>query len=1468
MTIVSTTEFLSTLRRLNIKLSAEKDQLRCKAPKGVLTPELQAELLERKIEILAFLNTAKAAKDEKAIAPTPRDQPLPLSFAQQRLWFLQLLKPTSTAYHITTRTKLTGNLNISALEQAFTTILTRHESLRTQFITTDGIPYQVVSPPTSFDLPFIDLSHEPVAVQKTQAQTLLQQEAHRLFDLTQDLMLRATLVCLQADEHVLQVVLHHIAADGQSIGILMYELSTLYNAYTEGLSHSLNELIIQYPDFAVWQRSYLQEETLDRHLSYWRKTLQGVTPLELPTDYPRPATQAYRGQQHSLLLASDLTQLLKALAQESGATLFQVLLTALKLLLARLSGQEDIVVGTPVAGRDRPETSNIIGFFINTVVLRSDLSGNPSFKQLLSQVQQGTLESFAHQDLPFEKIVEELQPDRDLSRNPIFQVWVNMVNLEGGSLQLSGLTAEKYHSTLPSGEASSKFDLTFYLRPSKTGLHINLVSNADLFTPVRMEELLRQYELLLQQIVEQPHLPVQQYSLVTPQAQELLPDPHEVLSEPPQIPVTVTFKHWAEQHPQQIAIAQGEQVWTYQKLLCQAETIAHTLQQQGVQPGTVVAITGDRSFGLIASLLGVLMAGGVILTLASNLPSDRQKRMIATSQAKWFIVVDGQHNLSSLETKFILKVHPNTATVTAPQVEVLTQPLNNLPTISPDQAAYIFFTSGSTGLPKGVLGVHKGLAHFISWQQETFSITSHDRIAQLSGLSFDVVLRDIFLPLVSGATLCLPMPEDELSPTRILTWLERQKISVLHLVPTLAKLWLSNAPKNLSLNYLRWIFFAGEPLPGSLVKKWSQTWPSAGKIVNLYGPTETTLAKCFHVVDTANTGVQPIGQPLPNTQALILNRERQLCGIGEVGEITLRTPFRTHGYINLPEAQASQFIENPYRQNQQDLVYRTGDLGRYQPDGVLEILGRQDYQVKIRGIRIEPGEVEAILSKHPAVQECVVVAREDDTGDKQLAAYVVVIGDEFPTAAEFRKVLRQDLPDYMIPSAFVQLDCLPLTPNGKIDRTALPEPHSEILEQTDAEVLPQDELEQQLIKLFQETLKVKRVSVNDDFFDLGGHSLIAVQLFAKIEELFGKALPLATLFQATTVTALASIIRQKNWLAPWHSLVPLQAKGSKPPIFYIHAAGANLLIYRDLILKMGDDQPVYGLQPRGLDGDFDPFHSIEEMANYYLTQIRKIQPRGPYYLAGLSTGGTIGWEIAQRLQQVGEKVALLALFDTSGPKYPELLPPIPRLFSVLCWMLIDTAGRMLSAPSKIKAHLHEGGIKAVADKFLIRLGVKQVTLSPQQKIEQKQFDAKFQKYDHLSGVSIEKTINLLIIWLLKRSTRPYLANLFASGMLRSSKWSLPETLLAIQKATRQARRRYKIRPYPGRVIFFRASKRPPGICRDPLVGWSGMAEQGFEVYEVPGDHVEIVKSPKLAVILKKCLEEAQSEHKDIGITKT
>ena len=973
---------------------------------------------------------------------------------------------------------------------------------------------------------------------------------------------------------------------------------------------------------------------------------------------------------------------------------------------------------------------------------------------------------------------------------------------------------------------------------------------------------MKQFQYLLEQVASNPNLSIDSYSLVSKTAKSRLPDPSTVLSTGNYELVPNLISGWGERSPKQIAIRQGTSSWSYGELVEKATAIASYLLSQGIKPGDAVAVSGSRSFGLIVSILGILRAGGVLVLIDSQLPAQRRQVMLSESEASCLLWVSSESNT---ETQAISteQINPNTAEIIGSK-NLVVRNLQEFPTIRPDDPAYIFFTSGTTGLPKGILGCHKGLAHFLSWQRQTFEISTTDCIAQLTALSFDVVLRDIFLPLTSGATLCLPAPESNLSANQVLPWLVQQQITILHTVPTLAKTWLINRPEGLRLTQLRWVFFAGEPLSYQLVNQWRRAFSAAGKLVNLYGPTETTLAKCYYQVPPETLeGIQPIGTPLPETQALIFSRKNLLCGLGEVGEIVLRTPFRTLGYINALEKQLQHFCPNPYSNDKDDILYYTGDLGRYRLDGSIEILGRADRQVKIRGVRVELEEVEARLIKDPNVREAIVTVHEENK-TKRLVAYLVPQPEETIQVKELRQSLRQQLPEAMLPSAFFLLKELPLTPNGKVDRRALPVPdYSNSLDNANEPDALLDELELQLVQIWQRVLGIPVVQVNDDFFDLGGHSLLAVQLFADIEKIFGKKLPLATLFQASTIKEIAQIIRQEDWLAPWKSLVAIKSTGTKPPLFSLHGGGGNLLVYRDLALALGEDQPVYGLQPRGLDGRLQPSNSIYEMAEFYISQIRQIQPQGPYYLAGLSTGGMIAWEMAQQLKQQGESVDLLMLFDTSGPGSVELLPLAPRILSVLTWFGIDVMQRISNKPNKFKNYFKQNGFQSTLLKILAKVGLTTAIQNEDRIIHaalvENNFNTMLKKYmeksDQISP--LEKWINLGLISLIRKSSHPFYANVFCRGLVRKSKRNLPTEITSVNLANVRARKAYKPKPLDVKAILFRASERPPGLRTDPNLGWKKLALQGLETYEIKGNHTSIMYSPALAAKLKHHLSKLQ-----------
>ncbi|MBW4560439.1 MAG: amino acid adenylation domain-containing protein [Mojavia pulchra JT2-VF2] len=1048
-----------------------------------------------------------------------------LSFAQERLWFLEQLEPNNPTYLIPQALRLQGDLNIPVLQQSLDAIVAHHEILRTTFITSDdGNPIQVIGLPRSVELRIIDLRSHNQSDRQQHLQQILNQEAQIPFDLTSDLMLRASLLQIDQQDHILLVVIHHIASDGWSTGIFWQQLAAVYQAFLHGKSSPLPPLPIQYADFAVWQHQSLSGKLLETELDYWKNQLAGATTvLELPTDRPRSPIQTNRGASQSLLLPQTLSTALTALSRQQGVTLFMTLLAAFGALLHRYTGQEDILIGSPIAGRNRAEIEELIGLFLNTLVLRTNFAGNPSFRLLLERVRQMALGAYAHQNLPFEKLVAEIQPERDTSRNPLFQVLFNMLNLEDKTLDLPGLDVD----FISLAETAAKFDLTLYVKEQPQGIHLKLVYNRDLFDAERMKEMLHQFHHLLNQIITAPDSQISSYSLVTPEAQALLPQPSVVLPQPKYELVTTMFTQQVNNNPEQTALRQGDRTWSYSELGTTAQALARVMLGNKVESGDVVAVFGTKSFGLIASMLGVLYCKGVLLTIDPKLPSERQQLILQQAKAKYILYIDAQppQHQELWDRLTIICIHPDTgALLNLPQDD---NQLIELPQIDADDAAYIFFTSGTTGVPKGVLGCHKGLAHFLVWQRQTFAIGKQDRVAQLTGLSFDVVLRDIFLPLTSGATLCLPPEGDNLEPTKILHYLESEQITVLHTVPSLAQSWLANIPSGISLQNLRWLFLAGEPLKQTLVEQWRQAFPTSGEIVNLYGPTETTLAKCYYQVpaDSAS-GVQPIGWPLPQTQALVFTPNNQLCGISEVGEIVLRTPFRSLGYINAATETKTKFVQNPFGNDPQDWLYYTGDLGRYRPDGSLEILGRRDHQLKIRGIRIEPGEIETVLSQHPNVAQSLVIAREDIPGDQRLVAYLVANSDSAPTMSDLRQYLLTKLPQYMIPSAFVLLSAIPVTANGKVDRRALPAPEFSRLEPEATFVAPRNAVERQLTQIWEEVLRVQPIGVLDNFFALGGHSLLATQVISRIRKTFSIEIPLQSLFTYPAIAELAPVIEQ------------------------------------------------------------------------------------------------------------------------------------------------------------------------------------------------------------------------------------------------------------------------------------------------------------------------------------------------------
>ncbi|HEX8720257.1 MAG TPA: amino acid adenylation domain-containing protein, partial [Pyrinomonadaceae bacterium] len=1089
--------------------------------------------------LAAYVEEALRAGGGSALPPIGRaargGEAAPLSFAQQRLWFLEQFDPEGAAYNLHTALRLRGGLNVAALRQGFDEIIRRHETLRTSFGELNGEPSQRIAAAARLPLSLVDLRGLPAHDAARAVEALAFAETRRRFDLRRAPLLRATLLRLGEAEHVLLLTMHHIVSDGWSIGVIIRELSALYAAYAAGTPSPLAELVVQYADYAVWQRGWLEGETLERQLSFWRERLTGAPPaLELPTDRPRPPVQTHRGENVAHGLDAALVRSLKELSRREGATLFMTLLAGFKAVLSRQADQEDVVIGTPAAGRTRAETEGLVGFFVNTLVLRTRVEREGSFRELVRRVRETTLGAYAHQDVPFERLLEALQPPRDLSRTPLFQVFFNMLNFSHASLELPGVSLE----TLPVSSGRANFDLTLYLEEKDGGLGLELAYDADVFGRARMNELLAQFEQLLRGAAADPDERLDRLSLLTPSSASLLPDPTEPLSDAWHGGVHALFARRAQADPRRTAVVESAGAWGYAELNARANRVAHCLLAGGVGRGDVVAVYAHRGAALVGAVLGVLKAGAAFLILDPAYPPGRLAEYLRIARPRGVVELEEAGELPAALGEFFAEPGCRLSLPAFADAEAwggLGRFSDEDPAVEvgPDDLAYVSFTSGSTGKPKGILGRHGPLSHFLPWQREFFGLLESDRYSMLSGLSHDPLHRDMFTPLALGATVCVPDPEKIGVAGWLAGWMARERVTIAHLTPAMAQLLTQGAAgaddEGSTKTPLRYAFTVGDVLTKNDVARLRRIAPAV-TCVNFYGSTESQRAVGYYVVpdDDAAEGrtkeIIPLGRGMRDVQLLVLNSAGRMCGVGEAGEIYIRSPHLAAGYLGDEELTRAKFVANPFTGAPSDRLYRTGDQGSYTAAGDVEFLGRNDQQVKVRGFRIELGEIEAVLASHPRVQEAVVVARADARVGKRLDAYVVPRPRQTAGADELRAFLKAKLPEYMVPAAFIQLGALPVTPNGKVDRRALPEPDASALALAREYVAPRDATEGKLAEIWASVLGVERVGVDDNFFDLGGHSLLAAQINTRLRDAFGVEVPLRSLFQSPTVARLAESV--------------------------------------------------------------------------------------------------------------------------------------------------------------------------------------------------------------------------------------------------------------------------------------------------------------------------------------------------------
>ncbi|MCB4424428.1 amino acid adenylation domain-containing protein [Xenorhabdus nematophila] len=1207
---------------------------------------------------LAHTLTDSATTTHAIIPVADRSQPLPLSFAQQRLWFLGQLDPAaSQAYHLPAALRLSGSLDHHALTVALDRLVARHESLRTRFVLVGGQPCQHIDPADiGFTLSFHDFCQLDPELHTQRVAEFAEQEAQIPFDFTQGPLIRGQLLQLADEEHVLLLTMHHIITDGWSLGVLVRELGAFYRAALNDDDDPLPPLSIQYADYAVWQHDMLQSASLTEQRDFWCSQLDGIPALlTLPTDRPRPALQSYVGDHVPFHLDAPLLASLKTLGQRHNSTLFMTVLTAWSIVLSRLSGQDDIVIGTPVANRPHHELEELIGFFVNTLALRVTFNHDLSVAELIAQVRERALAAYDHQDLPFEQVVEALQPERNLSYSPVFQVMLALNNTPAQALTLPGLQLKPCEQS----QHKTHFDLTLSLTETETGLAGALAYAADLFDTTTIERMVGYLTNILTAMTDDETQTIAALPMLTEtERQQLLVEFNATASDFPQDAlIHQLFEAQAAKTPDATAIVYGEQSLSYGELNQRANHLAHHLMTQGVRPDDRIAICVERSLDSVVGLLAILKAGGAYVPLDTDYPTERLAYMLEDAAPVVLLTQTSQLDKLSGTLPVVILDTQNALL----ESQSIHNPETQMQGLTSRHLAYVIYTSGSTGQPKGVMVEHRNVLRLII-NNGFADIGPDDCIAHCANMAFDASTWEIWSALLNGGCLHVVSQPVLLDPVRFCDSLIRGKVTGLWLTAGLFNEYLDTLKP--VFRQLRYLLIGGDVLDPNKIQQVQLAESKPTYLINGYGPTETTTFAATYTIPSSVDVARsiPIGCPIANTQIYILDSQGRPVPVGVAGEIYIAGNGVARGYLNRPELTAERFLADPFSQDTDAHMYKTGDLGRWLADGNIEYLGRNDFQVKLRGFRIEPGEIEARLKQCHGVREAVVLAREvlaynDMAGQKRLVAYLLPQAGVELVPAELRQQLTQYLADYMLPSAFVTLESLPLTPNGKLDRQALPDPDASALVVHRYEA-PSGETEIALAEIWQNLLGLEHVGRHDHFFELGGHSLLAVKLLNLMREK-NMEVPLTALFAHPTLCHLASIVGEQLIVpaSPFdENPVPLKPAGALLPLFLIHEASGDPLVYSPLAALLPPELPVYALQALGIHTIEHPPVSIEALAASHIQAIRRIQPQGPYRLAGWSIGGLIAYEMAQQLITGGEAVEFLGMIDAyidSDNNYPD-----------------------------------------------------------------------------------------------------------------------------------------------------------------------------------------------------------------------
>lgn len=1271
-----TKDFLSLLISLDIRVWEENGALRYSAPQGVMNERLREELSIHKKDILKLFKEQRSSRMPygSPIKPASRNGQIPLSFAQQRLWFLDQFGGDNSAYRMERVYKLSGKLVIPFLEKSIDELIRRHEILRTVFYANDGIPYQRILKYCRFDLPVIDLERFSTSEKESEAQRLIRESSKRPFDLGEGPLLRTHLYRLKVNDYLFHISMHHIIYDAWSMEIFFREFSTIYTALNERIQHTLPELPIQYADFAVWQNEGQYEEKFSEQLNYWKQQLGGESfTLQLPFDRTRPAQQTFRGANEIKKLPFPLTKKLKRLSFQEDTTLFMTLLAAFYVLLSRLTGQEDIAVGTLIANRNRTEIEKLIGFFVNTLVLRTHLNGNPTFRELLMRVREVTLDAYTNQDLPFEKLVEVLDPERELSHTPLFQVMFILQNTPTIHFTLPGLTISRQKS----GSSVSRFDLSLYVAEGENGLDIRFNYRTDLFEAATIARIFDYYKNLLTDIAEHPNRPIShlrllsdkdKYQFKTPVSDVHLKKEYAEFVFEAEGTIAQRFVKQVHKYPNDIAVKTGNYQWTYEVLNRKANQVAGAFLSSRQQASKIVALLFRHDAPMLAGIMGALKAGKTYVPLDPYYPQERLGYILKDSSADLIVA-----NNETVELARKLRRVSDIEIINIDDLSTEYQVEDSGFTISPHDLAYILYTSGTTGEPKGVMQNHRNVLHHIRVYTNNLHINHNERLSLLSTYSFDAAVMDIFGALLNGAALYpFDLRREDVSQLKL--WMQAHKINIYHSTPTVYRYFMDTLKEGERFDKVRLVVLGGEEVYLEDFERYKVHFSNDSFFVNGYGPTESTLTLqnfLNHASEITRSSV-PLGYAVENTEIRLLNEIGQDAEV--YGEIGISSPHIALRYWRKPEITEQAFIDDPDGNTQRS--YRTGDMGRLLPDGQISFMGRRDSQVKIRGFRVELGEIETTLVSYPSIKEAAVKVYQASMGDKRIAAYLVSNNRTAPGYEEVRRFLAQKLPDYMLPASIQSLDALPMTPTGKLDRRNLPDPIPGKPD-THTFVAPRSEVEIKLAIIWKSVLEIDKIGVIDNFFELGGHSMLAVRVLAEIEKVFFQRLSLISFFQAPTIKQLASKLDEKEDVAinEKRSLVAIQPYGSKRPLYCIPGILGN--VYTDLgalSQYLGANQPFYGFQ----DGVHNP-SKIETLASKYINEIRVVQPQGPYNLAGICSGAIVAFEMANQLKKDGEKVDFLALVEPISPQIPGLRTN----FRFVLWTIHRALRRMKHHKSKV-----------------------------------------------------------------------------------------------------------------------------------------------------------------------------------------